>query len=302
MRFFDRLRRITAAAVSVLFLGSCAAPGAVKQTSSDTSSNIDIEGKSQIYYFDVGQGDSEFIQLSDGKNVLIDTGTPDCADELVRRLQKLGVKKLDAVIGTHPHADHIGSMAKIIDSFEIGEVYLPRLPKSQTPTTATYTKLLEAISKKGCRVTQAKAGVEVLKEGSISMEMLAPNSESYEEINNYSAVCMLQIGEKKFLFTGDAQKESEKEMLDSGRDLKADVLKVGHHGSSTSTTANFYEAVSPNIAVISCGKDNSYGLPKESVLKRLSSGNTEIYRTDTSGTIRASTDGTNIQIETLPDF
>jgi len=302
MRLFDRLCRITAAAVSVLLLGSCAAPEAVQQTSSGTSSNIATEGKSQIYYFDVGQGDSEFIQLSDGKNILIDTGTPDCADQLVRRLKKLGVKKLDAVIGTHPHADHIGSMAKIIDSFEIGEVYMPRLPESQTPTTVTYTKLLEAISKKGCRVTQAKAGVEVLKDGSISMEMLAPNSESYEEINNYSAVCMLQIGEKRFLFTGDAQKESEKEMLASNSSLKADVLKVGHHGSATSTTADFYKAVSPNTAVISCGKDNSYGLPKESVLRRFSSGNTEIYRTDTSGTIKASTDGTNIQIEVLPDF
>ncbi len=252
----------------------------------------------QVYYLNVGQGDCELIRLKTGGNILIDSGNPETAQELVHVLRQLGVKKIDGLIATHPHADHIGAMAKVVQSFDIGEIYMPRIEEKQIPTTNTYEKLLKAIDTKGMKITAAKGGMTVLESGDEKLEILAPNSTKYNDLNNYSVVVKLTSGEKRFLFTGDAQTESEKEMLAKGYDLKSDVLKCGHHGSSTSTSAVFLKAVRPSAAVISCGLGNDYGHPHKEVLSRLQKAGVTVYRTDTQGTILAECDGKTIRFTT----
>ena len=250
-----------------------------------------------IYYLDVGQADSQLIRLPGGENILIDAGTRAAGDGLTAYLRELGVQRIDILIATHPHEDHIGGMAKVIENFEIGRIYMPKVAESQTPTTRTYEDLLDAIAAKGLKITQAKAGVTVLEDGGAKVELLAPGGGEYDGLNDYSAVTRLTFFEKKFLFTGDAEKDSEKEMVESGRDLKCDVLKCGHHGSSTSTTAAFLKAANPAYAVISCGAGNDYGHPHKEVLARLEKAGVAVYRTDLQGTILARCDGKRITIE-----
>lgn len=248
----------------------------------------------QIYYLDVGQGDSELIRLKTGENILIDAGTPETAKELADYIENLGVKKIDSLIATHPHADHIGGMAQIVSRFSIGKIYMPRIPDSQIPTTETYEKLLTAIDQKGLKITAGKAGITVLDSGGEKLEILAPNSAKYGGLNSYSIVTLLTVGEKRFLFTGDAESDSEKEMTAKGYDLRCDVLKCGHHGSSTSTSAAFLKAARPVSAVISCGVGNDYGHPDKEVVARLQKAGVTIYRTDRQKTILAECDGKTI--------
>lgn len=256
------------------------------------------EGTTKIYFLDVGQGDSELIQLADGTNILIDAGTNDTAQELVSYIKDLGIEKLDFAIATHPHEDHIGGMAQIVKNFPIDDLIMPRIADSQTPTTRTYERLLDAIDEKNVKVTQAQAGAVVWNKNGVKLELLAPNSKKYEDLNNYSAVAKLTVGEKSFLFTGDAEKESEAEMVQQGVDLNCDVLKCGHHGSSTSTSAAFFKAVSPTAAIISCAKDNSYGHPHKETMQKLQKEQVAIYRTDEQGTILAQCDGKTIDFST----
>jgi len=252
--------------------------------------------ETQIYYLDVGQGDSELIRLKTGENILIDAGTPETAKELADYIENLGVKKIDYLIATHPHADHIGGMAQIVSRFSIGKIYMPKIPDSQIPTTETYEKLLTAIDQKGLKITAGRAGITVLDSGAEKLEILAPNSAKYGGLNSYSVVTLLTVGEKRFLFTGDAESDSEKEMTAKGYDLRCDVLKCGHHGSSTSTSAAFLKAARPGAAVISCGVDNDYGHPDKEVVARLQKAGVTIYRTDRQKTILAECDGRTISI------
>lgn len=251
-----------------------------------------------VYFLDVGQGDSELIRLKTGENILIDAGTPETAQELADYLTDLGVSKIDCLIATHPHADHIGGMEQIVDRFSIGKVYMPRIPDSQIPTTATYEKLLTAIDRKGLKITAAKAGTVIFDTGEEKLEILAPNSEKYGGLNSYSVVTMLTSGEKRFLFTGDAESDSEKEMVEKGYDLRCDVLKCGHHGSSTSTSAAFLKAAGPGAAVISCGLNNDYGHPHKEVVDRLKKAGVTVYRTDRQKTVLAQCDGKTIRFST----
>jgi competence protein ComEC len=251
-----------------------------------------------VYYLDVGQGDCELIRLKTGENILIDSGNPETAKKLVSVLRQLGVNKIDKLIATHPHADHIGGMTEVVNAFQIGKIYMPKVADSQVPTTATYENLLKAIDRKGMKITAAKGGMTIFENGSEKLEVFAPNSSKYEDLNNYSIVMKLTCGEKRFLFTGDAQAESEKEMIEKGYDLKSDVLKCGHHGSSTSTSAAFLKAVNPSAAVISCGVNNDYGHPNKAVTDRLNKAGITIYRTDKQDTILARCDGKTIDFST----
>ena len=183
-----------------------------------TSSSISAD-KAQIYYLDVGQGDSELICLPTGETILIDAGLKSGSDRLTAYLKELGVDRIDILIATHPHADHIGGMEKVIQNFEIGEIYMPKVADDQVPTTATYTKLLEAIQAKGMKINQAKAGTTIFSNDNATLEILAPNNSEYKDLNNYSIVTKLTYGNNRFLFTGDAEKESENEMLSKGYDL-----------------------------------------------------------------------------------
>lgn len=222
--------------------------------------------------------------------MLIDAGNNADSNLIVSYLKSLGISKIDIAVGTHPHEDHIGSLDTVINTFDIGKTYMPKVSN----TTKTFEDVLTAIKNKGLKVTTATAGVSLdLGEG-VKAEMLAPNSSDYEDLNDWSAVIKLSFGNTSFLFTGDAETVSEQEMLAKNYDIKADVLKVGHHGSSSSTSPAFLKAVSPKYAVISVGKNNNYGHPDSIILNRLKTFEVEIYRTDESGTIIATSDGKSI--------
>ncbi len=182
-----------------------------------------------VHFIDVGQADSILAQLPDGQNILIDAGNNTDADLVVNYLQQQGVNQLDYVIGTHPHEDHIGGLDVVIETFDTGKIYLPRVSHN----TKTYEDLLLAIKNKDLKVTEAKTGIKLDTVSGVDAVFLAPGKSSYDGLNNYSAVLKLTYGSTSFLFTGDAEAESEEEMLlSSGQNPKADVLKVAHHGSS----------------------------------------------------------------------
>ncbi|WP_406678711.1 ComEC/Rec2 family competence protein [Moorella sp. ACPs] len=250
-------------------------------------------GKLRVHYLDVGQGDAILVQLPDGKNILIDSGTGEAGPGVVRELKQYSVKKLDYVIGTHPHEDHIGGLDLVINSFQVGKVYLPRV----THNTDAYMDLLLAIKNKGLKATEAKAGVALPLDMGIQALFVSPAKSNYEDLNDYSAVLHLTYGQTAFLFTGDAGTTAEEEMLASGRPLKADVLKVAHHGSRYATSTAFLKAVAPRYAVISVGKGNDYGHPHVQTLQRLQKAGVKIYRTDRDGTITAVSDGRKVTIQ-----
>lgn len=271
----------------------------VSAAQGDTGGGGSASGTLEVYFFDVGQGDSELIRLPGGENILIDAGTSSTEDELVGELRSLGAETLDLVVATHPHADHIGGMAAVMDAFDVRQVVMPRISESDTPTTKTYENLLQSIADKGLTITPAEPGDELLSSGGAVLTVLAPNGEDCGDLNNYSVVLRLTYGEDSFLFTGDAEEESEEEMLSLNWPLTATVLKCGHHGSETSTSPAFLDAVSPQYAVISCGVDNDYGHPDAVTLEKLEAAGAEVFRTDRQGTILASTDGSGVTMTAL---
>lgn len=263
----------------------------------DTDLIVSDDGSSlTVRYIDVGQGDCQLITFPNGKNMLIDAGTTDAEKTLPQYLQSLGIGKIDYVIGTHPHEDHIGGLDAVINSFDIGEVYMPKA----TTTTKTYKDVLLAVKNKGLSINPALGGKTIIDSNSLKAEILAPNSEKYDSLNNYSIVLKIQYGDTSFMFTGDAEKLSEKEILNKfgTNKLKSDVLKMGHHGSSTSSSNEFFNTVAPSFAVISCGKDNEYGHPHKEIQNLLEKNNVTTYRTDINGTITAISDGKNIKFKT----
>lgn len=246
------------------------------------------EGRLSVHYLDVGQGDSEFVQLPNGECMLIDAGDMNYGGEITEQIKSLGYDKIDYLIATHPHADHIGGMSEVIECFEIGEIYMPRA----IANTATFEELLNTISDKGLSISTARSETVIEESGGLTMEFLAPCFADYDDLNNYSAVLKITYNDSSFIFTGDAENASENEMLENSYSkLNADVLKVGHHGSKYSTTEEFLDAVSPEYAVISCGKDNSYGHPHSETVKRLTDAGVKLYRTDRLGEVTISTNG-----------
>lgn len=254
---------------------------------------VTSDGKIIAEFLDVDQADCELITLPDGKLLLIDAGNRGDGDELVDYFKGRGIDGFDYVIATHPHADHIGGMCDIVDNFEIGKIVAPKIAAEDIPTSQTYKDFLTSVQKKSLKITAAKAGTTLFEGEDYKIECFAPCSTDYESINDYSVVVKITYGIHSFLFTGDAETLSETEMLDKGYPLDSDVLKVGHHGSDTSSSAEFLKAVSPEYAVISCGTDNSYGHPHDVTLKALSnlSGLKRTFRTDLDKTIIITADG-----------
>lgn len=244
----------------------------------------------RVHYIDVGQGDCIFVELTGGKNMLIDAGNPENGSDIADYIRKLGVGKIDFVIGTHPHSDHIGGLSKVIYNFDIGNIYMPAVSHN----TDLFYNLLKTIEDKGKSVEPAKSGkIIYLSDDGIKIEILAPKVDKYDNMNNYSVVVKLTYLETSFLFTGDIEKQVENSLLKDNIDC--DVLKVPHHGSSTSSTKKFIKAVSPEYAVISCGKDNDYGHPHTETILNLT--NTNILRTDELGTVVITSDGYKINVE-----
>lgn len=271
----------------------------INSSDSKTENNGGAEDNStggkemKVHFLDVGQGDSIFIELPDDKTMLIDASEKEYADKITTYIYSCGYSSLDYVVATHPHSDHIGGMADVIGSFSVGNVIL----SPATHTTNTYTNMLTAIDKSGAKVTLGVAGTEIFSDGDLSAVVIAPVTEDYSDLNNSSVMVMLTYGDKKFLFTGDAEEEEECTVT---ADVKCDVLKVGHHGSSTSTGSAFLTAASPEYAVISCGMGNSYGHPHTETIDKLKKAGINIYRTDLQGNIVMTCDGKNITVNTEP--
>lgn len=277
------------------------------QPLSDGNVVQNVEGEAKIWYLDVGQADSMLLQLPNGNEweyVLIDAGTGQTEEALVSWLQEQGVTDIAAVIATHPHEDHIGGMDAVLEAIPVESLYMPEVKESLTPTTRCYEQMLDAAEAQQAQAVKGQSGVTVYEEDGVKLELVGPEPQKeYDDLNEYSLVAKLTVGGKSFLFTGDSSEQAEADMIEAGEDLKADVLKIGHHGSSTATTEAFLQAVNPQVAVISCGKDNSYGHPHEETMQRLQEKAMTIYRTDEDGTILATCDGTSIEWQTgLPSI
>lgn len=244
----------------------------------------------KVHYLDVGQGDSIFIELPNNETMLIDAAETYQSENIINYLKNLNYQKIDYVIGTHPHTDHIGGLKDIINTFEIGKIYMPKV----VSTTKTYESLLMAIKDKNLKINTAKAGTSIIDTDALKINILAPNNSTYTELNNYSVVTKITYGSTKFLFMGDAEKLSENEIKEN---VTADVIKIGHHGSNTSSSIDFIKKVNAKYGIISVGLKNKYNLPKEETITNWEKSGTKIYLTSTNGTIRASSDGTNIKIE-----
>ena len=256
--------------------------------------NLVVNGNLKVHFIDVGQADSILIQQG-SKYMLIDAGNNGDGKLVKNYLIQQGIKTLDYVIGTHPHEDHIGGLDYIINDFKIGKIYLPKA----TSTTKAFGDVVTAIKNKGMKATVPKPG-ETFNLGSAKITILAPNNSKYKDLNNFSVVVKLEFGSNSFLLTGDAEDISESEILAKGFNVKADLLKVGHHGSHSSTTDEFLAKVNPKYAVISTETGNDYGHPHKETMDKLKNKNITVYRTDELGTIIATSNGKTITFNTKP--
>lgn len=278
----------------LLFLCSCTkleVPTSKGQVIPEEQTNIVNQEVLKAHFLDVAQADSIFIELPNNKTMLIDGGEAWSSSKIITYIESLGYKKIDYILATHPHADHIGGLNKIIDYFEIGTIYMPKV----VATSKTYENLLNTIGNKGLKIKKGAAGVEVLNEENLKAIIVAPTEDKYSSYNNYSLVLKLTYQDTTYLFTGDAEEVSEKSIT---ADIKSDVLKVGHHGSKTSSSSNFLKRVSPKYAVISVGADNKYNHPASETLTKLQEYTNNIYRTDLHGNITITSDGKNIKVIT----
>ena len=258
------------------------------------TSNLNANGTVEISYLDVGQGDAAYIKVND-MDILIDAGPKSDVDKLIKQLEEKNIDDFEIIVATHPHEDHIGGMTKVLQSYKVENFYMPKVEHS----TKTFENMIKEVEKRGLKVKVLKEGVNIdIGEGAL-LETFSPNQEEYNNLNNYSPIMKLTFGNNSFLFTGDAEKEVESEVLNKYKDkLNSDVIKFGHHGSSTSSSQSFIEAVSPSCGIISCGVDNSYGHPHKEILNIIQDMNIKSYRTDTQGQITVTSDGNNINIKT----
>ncbi len=262
-----------------------------KSTSVDTNNNPSIGDMLKVHYIDVGQGDSILIQ-NKNLNMLIDGGTRESAEKLLSYLKSNNISTLDYVVATHPHEDHIGSLDDVINNFDVGNVWMPK----KSASTRVFSDLAQAISNKGLKAKQPEVGSSI-KLADVNITVLAPVRDDYTDTNDWSIGLKVEYKNNSFILTGDAESTSESDILETNLNLKADVLKAGHHGSSTSTSEQFLAKVNPTYAVISLGEGNSYGHPHIETLQKFKDNNIIVYRTDRNGTIVANSDGNKITFD-----
>ena len=258
-----------------------------KEISEDSG---ETEGSLVVNFIDVGQGDS--ILISQGEhNMLIDGGENDQGTKIQAYIQANNIKELDYVVGTHPDSDHIGGLDVIIYKFDCKNILMPKYSKD----TKTYEEVISSVEEKGYKITHPKAG-DTFSLGEASIEVLSPKEGANygENANDYSIALKITYKDTSFLFTGDCEEAAEEDMINSGYDLSADVMKAGHHGSNTSNMREFLEKVNPETVVISCGEGNEYGHPRAEVLNNLRSMGVKVFRTDEQGTIVAVSNGSEI--------
>lgn len=245
-----------------------------------------------VHYIDVGQADAILVACG-GEYMLIDAGETDSEDRAIHYLQDQGIQRIDLVVATHAHSDHIGEMDDVLEAIPADTVWYPDYRHG----TKTETDFLAAAEGCGARLYEPDLG-ERYDLGGATVTVLGPVKDNYKDPNDMSIIVLVQFGDDRFLFTGDMENidGAETDLVEYWGEeaLRADVLKVGHHGSDTSTSYRFLRAVAPGYAVISVGEGNSYGHPKPEALKILKDAEIYVYRTDTMGTVVAVSDGENI--------
>ena len=249
-----------------------------------------------VSFIDVGQGDCTLVYSPDNGVILVDSGEADKAQTVINYLKSLGIETIDYCVVTHPHSDHMGSMAQIMSEFNIENLIIPELSEINIPTTKTYENFLLSAEENADEIIPAQAGT-TYSVGDIALSVLGPISQD-EDLNNMSVVVKIEYKESSFLITGDCSFDEEDELMENDYNaLESDVIKIGHHGSSGSTSADWLEAVNPRFGVISVGNGNSYGHPTKTVLDRLDDFDVEYYRTDVVGTVVFETDGKVISVQ-----
>ncbi len=261
-------------------------------TNQNDKNNITIpeNSKFEVHYIDVGQADAALV-ICDDKKMLIDGGNVSDSSLIVSYLKKNNIDFLDYIIGTHAHEDHIGGLSGALSVVSVGKVYAPETEAN----SKAYRKFKKKVQLQGLQITNPKPN-ETFMFGSSTIKILAPISENVSDINNTSIVLKITYGSTSFLFAGDAEREAEQAILNSGYDISANVLKIGHHGSANSTSYTFLREIMPEYAIISVGQNNSYGHPAEEILSRLRDCDTKVYRTDLQGDIIVRSDGKKISV------
>lgn len=258
-----------------------------KNSEAMQTSNTVLSEKLEVDFIDVGQADSILVSNKD-ETMLIDAGNNENGNDVVKFIKEKGISKINYLVGTHPHADHIGGLDDVINSdLEIENIFMPKIQTN----TKTFEDVLDALKNKNLKVTAPKKG-DTFKIGDANCEVMTDSILEKENLNLSSIVIRLKFGDNSFLFMGDAESENEKTISWP----RVDVLKVGHHGSNTSSSQDFLNQVKPEYAIIMAGKDNSYGLPKQKILDRLAKIGAKIFRTDELGTITVISDGKTIEV------
>ena len=257
--------------------------------------NIPDESILSVHFIDVGQGESILI-LAPEKTVLIDGGDNGRGGTVLSYLSEQNVSSIDILIATHPHADHIGGLIDVVNRLPVSEVIMPEVPDEIVPTTRTYTNFLLALLDKELSITPASAGDSRDLGGGATLTILAPLRD-YSALNDMSIVSRLEFGATSFLFTGDIETAAEHDLSAQGG-IRSNVLNIAHHGSRSSSTQVFLSAVSPDVAVISCGMDNGFGHPHRAIVERLQAMDVRILRTDLDGSIVLISNGESIGILT----
>jgi beta-lactamase superfamily II metal-dependent hydrolase len=247
-----------------------------------------------VYYFDVGQGDSELIVSPSGKTMLIDASTHEGGDTVVNDLKAIGITKIDLVVATHPHEDHIGGMNAVLTTFPVFEFADSGYPH----TTLVYKNMLKTIDAKSIRYMVPNAGEVIGFDPDVTVSVLSPSKLKAPDINDMSIVLKVQYRNTSFLFMGDAEKDAEDQIMIDKANVKADVLKVGHHGSTSSSGKTFVSMVDPTYSVISVGAGNSYNHPAPVTVSTLKAVGSKVYRTDLDGTVTVKSDGEKIVVTT----
>ncbi|MFC0559763.1 MBL fold metallo-hydrolase [Halalkalibacter alkalisediminis] len=268
-----------------------------KEVVAQQDTHSDSTGQLSVHFIDVGQADSTLLTYSDADqhwNILIDAGNWD-SDQVIKYLHAHEITEIDLLVGTHPHADHIGQMDRILQDFQVSEIWM----SGDETTSQTFERLLDAILESDVDYHEPRAG-ELYDLGALTLEILNPVSLT-GDAHEGSVSIKVSYRNVSFLFTGDAEHQTERAMIERGHDLKATVLKLGHHGSNTSTSPDFLESVKPEIAIISAGEVNQYGHPHEEVVSRVQDAGIEIYSTSIHGTIVITTDGDDYLLKTKED-